>query len=170
MWVNGIRIPAEEPRCLKLGDSIKLGVPVNGTRVEYEYILIRQPIKDLKPYLAKGTCTASVSKKTKRKWSADEVEPSTSSKTKLYRRSTSDKSFAQPCPTTEQHRPSPQQPEDNGPATHAHVVDLPPEASSCSFDLDDLQRYNIFSMDTFPHPVFHHQITSLCTDVNNNVR
>ena len=73
---------------LRLRDSIKLNVTLVGTEVEHEYILIRQRLEDIKPYLAKGpsevACTASRTKKSKRKLNSDEMEPSTSFKSKPY--------------------------------------------------------------------------------------
>ena len=125
VWVNGTRILAERPHHLFQGDSIKLGVPFNsGTTVEYEYTLGRQPFVDIKPHLAKGlnegACAASRSKKNKRKFDSDDLEPSTSSKSKLCRRSTSDKSLAQPCPIDERlERPGPKAGEVAGPSVHA---------------------------------------------------
>ncbi|KAF3850044.1 hypothetical protein F7725_019763 [Dissostichus mawsoni] len=105
VWVNGNRISAEEPHHLRLGDSIQLGVPITGTNVEFDYIL--------------------VSKKSKRKLSVEEVEPSTS-KTKVYRCSSGDKSFAKPCPLSpvkRQQRLSRSQPEETGPNLHMEQVD-----------------------------------------------
>uniref|UniRef100_A0A3B5KXS9 E3 ubiquitin-protein ligase CHFR n=1 Tax=Xiphophorus couchianus TaxID=32473 RepID=A0A3B5KXS9_9TELE len=101
VWVNGERIPAEQPHLLQLGDSIQLGVPLLGTKVEFDYILIQRPLKDIKPYLVKehreDTKAAHTPRKFKRKLGVEEVEPSTS-KHKLYRCSSADKSFAKPCP------------------------------------------------------------------------
>uniref|UniRef100_A0A8C7MQJ7 E3 ubiquitin-protein ligase CHFR n=1 Tax=Oncorhynchus kisutch TaxID=8019 RepID=A0A8C7MQJ7_ONCKI len=88
VWVNGERIPVDKALLLRLGDSIKLKVTLVGTEVEHEYILIRQRLEDIKPYLAKGpsevACTASRTKKSKRKLNSDEMEPSTSFKSKPY--------------------------------------------------------------------------------------
>lgn len=99
--MNGSRIPAEEAHLLKLGDSIQLGVPVIGTKVEFDYVLVKRPLKDVKEFLAKSqkeAPRASVPpKKPKRKLVAEEVEPSTS-KPKLYRCSSAGKSFAKACP------------------------------------------------------------------------
>lgn len=137
MWVNGERIPADKAHQLSLGDSIKLGVPIVGTKVEYEYILVRQPLKDIKVHLEKGSsegpCTASRTKKTKRKFNSEELEPSTSSKSKLYRRSATDKSVAQPCPSDEhQERPCPKPRDQAGPSVRLQGLDSPPEGSSSS--------------------------------------
>ncbi|KAG8011440.1 hypothetical protein GBF38_006233 [Nibea albiflora] len=44
---------AEEAHQLRLGDSIQLGVPVIGTKVEFDYILVQRPLKDIELCLAK---------------------------------------------------------------------------------------------------------------------
>lgn len=114
VWVNGNRISAEEPHHLRLGDSIQLGVPITGTRVEFDYILVQRRLKDIKHYLTKRRKDG---KKSKRKLTMEEVEPSTS-KPKLYRCSSGDKSFAKPCPLSPvkwQQRLSRSQPEETGP-------------------------------------------------------
>ncbi|KAL3052327.1 hypothetical protein OYC64_004971 [Pagothenia borchgrevinki] len=121
VWVNGNRISAEKPHHLRLGDSIQLGVPITGTYVEFDYILVQRPLKDIKLYLTKrhkdGAKSTQVSKKSKRKLTVEEVEPSTS-KPKLYRCSSGDKSFAKPCPLSpvkRQQRLSRSPPEETGP-------------------------------------------------------
>ncbi|XP_033932562.1 E3 ubiquitin-protein ligase rnf8 isoform X1 [Pseudochaenichthys georgianus] len=114
VWVNGKRISAEEPHHLRIGDSIQLGVPITGTFVEFDYILVQRRLKDIKHYLTKRRKN---SKKSKRKLTVEEVEPSTS-KPKLYRCSSGDKSFAKPCPLSPvkwQPRLSHSQPEETGP-------------------------------------------------------
>ncbi|XP_034756814.1 E3 ubiquitin-protein ligase rnf8 isoform X1 [Etheostoma cragini] len=148
VWVNGNRIPAEEAHQLRLGDSIQLGVPVIGTEVEFDYILVQRPLKDIKLYLAKGhregAKSAHVAKRPKRKLTAEEVEPSTS-KPKLYRCSSADKSFAKPCPLSpvkRQQRLSHTQPEETGPSRHVLEVDRPSDGSSSPCDLDNLQMYS----------------------------
>lgn len=99
--MNGSRITAEEAHPLKLGDSIQLGVPVIGTKVEFDYVLVKRPLKDIKECLTKGQKEASralvLPKKPKRKLVVEEVEPSTS-KPKLYRCSSAGKNFAKVCP------------------------------------------------------------------------
>uniref|UniRef100_UPI003AB082EE E3 ubiquitin-protein ligase rnf8 isoform X2 n=1 Tax=Centroberyx gerrardi TaxID=166262 RepID=UPI003AB082EE len=145
--VNGQRIPVETVKGLRLGDSVQLGVPVVGTKVEYEYILVQRPLKDIKPYLAKvhseNANTAFISKRTKRKFNMDEVEPSTSSKPKLYRCTSSDKSLAQPCPLVEhQPRPRPSQPEETGPSAQVQGVDRLSDGCGSPSDLDNLQMYS----------------------------
>eukprot|EP00064_Thunnus_orientalis_P018263 superscaffoldBa00004149_g18358 len=94
VWVNGNRIPAEEAHRLRLGDSIQLGVPVIETKVEFDYLLVKRPLRDIKHCLAKGhregARASQIPKKPKRKLTVEEVEPSTS-KPKLYRCSSADK-------------------------------------------------------------------------------
>ncbi|XP_067098528.1 E3 ubiquitin-protein ligase rnf8 isoform X1 [Osmerus mordax] len=149
VWVNGTRILAERPHHLFQGDSIKLGVPFNsGTTVEYEYTLGRQPFVDIKPHLAKGlnegACAAYRSKKNKRKFDSDDLEPSTSSKSKLCRHSTSDKSLAQPCPIDEHlERPGPKPGDVAGPSVHADERHPSPGMPSVpSSNLSSQQRYS----------------------------
>lgn len=146
MWVNGNRIPAEEDHQLRLGDSIQLGVPVMGTKVEFDYILVQRPLKDIRHYLAKahreGVKAAHASKKSKRKLTVEEVEPSTS-KSKLYRCSSADKSFGKPCPlppVKRQQRRSHNQAE-TGHSGQAQEVNQSSDGSSTPFDVDNLQRY-----------------------------
>ncbi|XP_010876690.1 E3 ubiquitin-protein ligase rnf8 isoform X2 [Esox lucius] len=122
VWVNEQRIPVDKAHSLKPGDSIKLGVPVvAGTEVEYEYILVKRRLIASESCLASGAneaaCLASRSKKTKRKLNSDELEPSASSKSKLYRCSPTDKSHGQPCPTDEpREKPGSRMPEEAGPS------------------------------------------------------
>lgn len=150
VWVNGKRIPAEKPHRLSLGDSLKLGVPIGDSKVEYEYILVRQPIKDVKPYLAnEGACDAPKHKITKRKCNPDELEPSTSSKPKLYRCSSSDKSFAQPCPIEEPRAPRAKPTDNVGPSEISpepqvpQGLDLPQDCSNSSVnEQDNLRKYS----------------------------
>lgn len=148
VWVNGNRIPAEETHQLRLGDSIRLGVPISGTKVEFDYILVQRPLKDITLCLAKGhrdgAKAAHVSKKPKRKLPVDEVEPSTS-KPKLYRHSSADKSFAKSCPLSpvkHQHRLGHTEPEKTGPGRRVEEADHPPNGPSDPCDLDNLQMYS----------------------------
>ncbi|MEQ2263662.1 hypothetical protein XENORESO_010911 [Xenotaenia resolanae] len=143
VWVNGERIPSEQPHLLRLGDSIRLGVPLLGNKVEFDYILIRLPLKDIKPCLVKGnkedTKAAHTPKKVKRKLGVEEVEPSTS-KHKLYRCSSADKSFAKPCPLsptkpTQRHT----QPEETATSRQVHEGEQTSDGSSSALDLDNLQ-------------------------------
>lgn len=148
VWVNGNRIPAEEIHQLRLGDSIQFGVPVIGNKVEFDYILVQRPLRDIKLYLAKGqkegAKAAHAPKKSKRKLTVEEVEPSTS-KPKLYRCSSADKSFAKPCPLSSakpQQRPSHTQPEDTGTSRQVRDADRPSESSSSVCDQVNLQMYS----------------------------
>ncbi|XP_060947468.1 E3 ubiquitin-protein ligase rnf8 isoform X2 [Limanda limanda] len=148
VWVNGNRIHAEKAHQLRLGDSIRLGVPVSGTKVEFDYILVQRPLKDIRPCLAKGqregAKAAHVSKKPKRKLPVEEVEPSTS-KPKLYRLSSSDKSFAMPCPLSpveQQPKLRPSEPENTGPVGKDQEVEQPPNCCPDLCDLDNPQMYN----------------------------
>lgn len=150
VWVNGNRIPAEESHQLRLGDSIQLGVPVVGNKAEFDYILVQRPLKDIKLYLIKGqkegARAAHLLKKPKRKLNVEEVEPSTS-KPKLYRCSSSDKSFAKPCPLMPVRPPqrvSHSQPAETGTSREVQEIDRDPESSGCSSvgDQDNLQMYS----------------------------
>ncbi|XP_028253354.1 E3 ubiquitin-protein ligase rnf8 isoform X2 [Parambassis ranga] len=149
VWVNGNRIPADEGHPLRLGDSIQLGVPVQGTKVEFDYMLVQRPLKDINPYLAKrqkeGAKAAHVPKKSKRKLMAEEVEPSTS-KPKLYRCSSADKCFAMPCPLTAHKRQqslSHMQPDRTGPSRQVQEAEQPTDNDSTApCDLDNLQMYS----------------------------
>ncbi|KAM7367742.1 hypothetical protein PAMP_014021 [Pampus punctatissimus] len=148
VWVNGNRIPAEEPHWLRLGDSIQLGVAVIETKVEFDYLLVQRPLRDIKQYLAKGSREGAkaphIPKKPKRKLTVEEVEPSTS-KPKLYRSSSADKSFAKPCPLSpgKHHQQLSQtQSEETGPSRQIQEVDQSSNGSSISCDLDNLQMYS----------------------------
>ncbi|XP_026197860.1 E3 ubiquitin-protein ligase rnf8 isoform X6 [Anabas testudineus] len=148
VWVNGNRIPAEEDYQLRLGDSIQLGVPVMGTKVEFDYILVQRPLKDIRHYLAKGhregAKAAHASKKPKRKLTVEEVEPSTS-KSKLYRCSSADKSFAKSCPLTpvnRQQRLSHTQSAETRSSGQAQEVNCSSDGSSTPCDVDNLQMYS----------------------------
>lgn len=133
VWVNGIRIPAEVAHQLRHGDSIQLGVPLCGAEVEYDYVLVKRPLKDIKGCLAKEKCdvakTAHLSNKPKRK--LEEVEASTS-KPKLYRCISEDKCLATPCPlppVNEPKRPSHVQPAETRTSGQAIGEDRPSESA-----------------------------------------
>lgn len=84
VWVNHARVVVEKAHPLKLGDSIQLGVPVTGQHTEFDYILVRRPLEDVRAHLSKplrdsSKDTAHLFKKPKRKL-AEETQPSTSSK------------------------------------------------------------------------------------------
>ncbi|CAK6962732.1 E3 ubiquitin-protein ligase rnf8 isoform X1 [Scomber scombrus] len=146
VWVNGNRIPAEEAHWLKLGDSIQLGVPVIETKVEFDYLLVKRPLKDIKHCLAKGhkegAKASQIPKKSKRKLTAEEVEPSTS-KPKLYRCSSADKSSAQPCPLSpvKHYQRLRHTTEETGSSRQIQEVDRSSDGSGILCDLDNLQMY-----------------------------
>ncbi|XP_015260716.1 PREDICTED: E3 ubiquitin-protein ligase RNF8 isoform X2 [Cyprinodon variegatus] len=148
VWVNDKRIPPEQPHLLRLGDSIQLGVPLSGSKVEFDYILIRRPLKDIKPYLKKGynedPKLSQTPKKHKRKLSVEEVEPSTS-KNKLYRCASADKSFAKPCPLSPvklRQRLNHPEPEETASSKQVHEGEQPSESSGTAWDLNNLQTYS----------------------------
>ncbi|XP_043076273.1 E3 ubiquitin-protein ligase rnf8 isoform X2 [Puntigrus tetrazona] len=107
VWINGSRIPAGNPFLLKQGDSVRLGVPLDGNPVEFDYILAQKNLSDVKSFLSgRESDAAPVGQKlknSKRKFDGDESEPcpTQNSKSKLYRSSGPDKSRAQPCPSAE---------------------------------------------------------------------
>lgn len=140
--MNGRRIPAEEAYLLKLGDSIQLGVPVIDTKVEFDYVLVKRPLKDIKAFLTKGQREApraqALPKKAKRKLVVEEVEPSTS-KPKLYCCSPACKALASACPLSSEkckqmlgHKEA----EEREASTRAQDVDQP---SEMLWDTDGLQ-------------------------------
>ncbi|XP_024147545.1 E3 ubiquitin-protein ligase rnf8 isoform X2 [Oryzias melastigma] len=145
VWVNGNRIPADEAHLLRVGDSVQLGVPVMGSRVEFDYILVQRPLKDIKLHLAKthkeGATAALITASSKRKMSVEEDEPSTS-KPKLYRCSSSDKSLAKACPPPLkkcQLQQSHSQPEET---TSSRRVQKSRQRSEPPCDVDNLQMYS----------------------------
>ncbi|XP_049612562.1 E3 ubiquitin-protein ligase rnf8 isoform X2 [Syngnathus scovelli] len=99
VWVNGIRIPTEKAHLLQLGDSVRLGVPIVGSKAEFDYKLVKRPLREIQHKLVKGqkTSTKVVSVPMKRKLIEEEGEPSTS-KTKLCCCSDLDTSAAHACP------------------------------------------------------------------------
>ncbi len=110
VWINGSRIPAGKPFLLKQGDSVRLGVPLDGNPVEFDYILVQKSFSEVKSFLSgnlsKESDAASVGQKlknSKRKFDGDESEPcpTQNSKSKLYRSTGTDKSRAESCPSGE---------------------------------------------------------------------
>ncbi|XP_051952050.1 E3 ubiquitin-protein ligase rnf8-like isoform X1 [Xyrauchen texanus] len=113
VWVNGRRIAPGSPCLLHLGDSVRLGVPLDGNPVEFDYILVQRNFSEVKSFLSgnqgKESSAASSGQKlknSKRKFDGDESEscPTQHSKSKLYRLSGPDKSRAQPCPPEERKK------------------------------------------------------------------
>ncbi|XP_061742794.1 E3 ubiquitin-protein ligase rnf8 isoform X2 [Nerophis ophidion] len=131
VWVNGCRIPTQEAHLLKLGDSIQLGVPVIGSKVEYDYTLVQRPLREIKHNLAKSGKEGAKVKKPKRKLTQVEVEPSTS-KTKRYRCSSADRSLAQSC---QQPPVKPEPQENEEPKVTCGAPGVPR-------DIDDLEMYS----------------------------
>ncbi|XP_061668573.1 E3 ubiquitin-protein ligase rnf8 [Syngnathoides biaculeatus] len=148
VWVNGIRIASQEAHLLSFEDSVRLGVPVIGSKVEYEYMLVRRPLREIKHNLAKRYIEplkiVHFPKKCKRKLREEETEASTS-KAKSYRCSYSDNQLAHPCPLppVEHHqRHSCPQMGETGPnpfPEEAHKSCAGPDRLS---DLDNLQMYS----------------------------
>lgn len=110
VWVNGNRIAPGQPFLLHQGNSVRLGVPLDGNPVEFDYLLVQRPFSEVKPFLSGNPSKESSStssglklKNSKRKFDGDESEscPTQHSKSKLYRCSWPDKSHAQPCPSVE---------------------------------------------------------------------
>ncbi|KAJ8271036.1 hypothetical protein GJAV_G00122060 [Gymnothorax javanicus] len=106
VWVNGERIAAERAWPLSAGDSVRLGVPVEGTQVEFEYVLIRDVLKAVSPFLlpprpgteATASSTTPRAKKAKRKLEGADSD-SSESRAKLYCRSGGDcVQSRSPCP------------------------------------------------------------------------
>ncbi|XP_077366514.1 E3 ubiquitin-protein ligase rnf8 [Festucalex cinctus] len=141
VWVNGIRIPPQEPQLLQLGDSIHLGVPVTGSKVEFEYTLVQRPLREVKHNLAKDAVKTIQSKNSKRKLSFEEVEPSTST-AKLYRCSFPDKSLAHPCPLPLALHHSCPQLDKTPPTLFLGDVDQACGVKDVPFDPDSLQIYS----------------------------
>lgn len=147
VWVNGTRLPSDEAHPVRLGDSIQLGVPVIGNKAEFDYVVVQKPLRDIKRFLAKKLVervtskSAHISKKPKRKLTMEEVEPSTS-KPKLYRCSSADKSLAVPCPLSPlkgQQRVSHIKPEGTRPGRDDRQAERPSDGSSATRDFDNLQ-------------------------------
>lgn len=147
VWVNGTRLPSDEAHPVRLGDSIQLGVPVIGNKAEFDYVVVQKPLRDIKRFLAKKLVervtskSAHISKKPKRKLTMEEVEPSTS-KPKLYRCSSADKSLAVSCPLSPlkgQQRLSHIKPEGTRPGRDDRQAERPSDGSSATRDFDNLQ-------------------------------
>ncbi|XP_019713361.1 E3 ubiquitin-protein ligase rnf8 isoform X2 [Hippocampus comes] len=148
VWVNGIRIPTQEAHLLQLGDSIHLGVPVMGSKVEFDYILVQRPFREIQHHLAnrqkEPAKVVNIPKKYKRKLTEEEVEPSTS-KAKLYRCSYPDKSLARPCPLPQgrrYQRCSCPQLEEATPKLYVEEADRDCSGLDVPCDLDNLKMYS----------------------------
>ncbi|XP_035278676.1 E3 ubiquitin-protein ligase rnf8 isoform X3 [Anguilla anguilla] len=105
VWVNGERLTADRAWPLSAGDSVRLGFPVEGAPAEFEYVLVRDALQTVRPFLvpprggAEATATPRA-KKSKRK--LEEAEPETEpSRAKLFRCASEDRSLTEPCPLTQ---------------------------------------------------------------------
>ncbi|CAN9507809.1 unnamed protein product [Ophioblennius macclurei] len=100
VWVNGKRIPPLEQYPLNLGDSIQIGVPVNGNKVEFDYVFTQRPHTDMKFCMERRNCeTPSIQESLKRKRSPEEAQPSTSDSTP-----SSNDFSTKPCPLSVKRR------------------------------------------------------------------
>ncbi|KAF4082532.1 hypothetical protein AMELA_G00152600 [Ameiurus melas] len=136
VWVNGTRISSRKPHVLQQGDLVRFGVPLDGSPVEFEYVLLHSSLDKIKDFLSK-TARAEVKaltsrpKKSKRKFGTDETEPN-NSKAKLYRMSNTDKFDGLPChPATLPDQAGPSEPS-------GHFT----QCSDSSQHLTSLKRYN----------------------------
>lgn len=136
VWVNGKRIPALENCPLALGDSIQIGVPVNGNKVEFDYLFARRPHTDMKFCMARRTgVTTFFQENLKRKRTTEEAEPSTS-EPKPSCHSAPDTSFAKPCPLSVKRRRQMKQ------TQQLQVDDKPSSDITNTSDLDKLQMFS----------------------------
>nr|XP_023655522.1 E3 ubiquitin-protein ligase RNF8 isoform X1 [Paramormyrops kingsleyae] len=146
VWVNEERIPAEKAVILSVGDSIKLGVPVDGMRVEFEYVLVRDFLRTLDPFLssllAKEHSAGSKSRKAKRKFAVEETSAPAESQSKLYRCSTSDKLLGRPCPIGSALPASPRSLEAAGPSQVSPSTGMSRVLSDGSSGIACVQQHN----------------------------
>ncbi|XP_062857758.1 E3 ubiquitin-protein ligase rnf8 isoform X2 [Trichomycterus rosablanca] len=145
VWVNGTRISPGKPHALQEGDAVRLGVPLDGNLVEFEYVLVHSCFDKIKDFLTKSTkveASANVSapkqKRSKRKFAADETDPGTAAdpKSKLFRTSDTDKSDGLSCPTAAAAAP-----DQAGPSDPPGVL-TGSGSSDSSQRLATLQRYS----------------------------
>ncbi|XP_056436655.1 E3 ubiquitin-protein ligase rnf8 isoform X1 [Gadus chalcogrammus] len=172
VWVNGIRIPAERAHRLRLGDSIKLGVAAAGAQVEHEYIFVRRPLKELEPHLAQVNSLSPkalpVANTSKRKFSTDETEPSTSSKQKLYRGSMPNTSCSPPGLDTEpRQRARPPSEDTPGLDTEPRQRARPPSEDTPGLDTEPRQRARPPSEDTPLHAGKRQEAILISDDSNS---
>ncbi|XP_041108663.1 E3 ubiquitin-protein ligase rnf8-like isoform X2 [Polyodon spathula] len=105
VWVNGKRIEPCKVHVLNEGDTVQLGVPIEDKGVEYEYVLIKDQLQNVAPFLHKTTQqdTEITVKRTKRKYRSGEFdsEDSSNSKEKVPLSSNEDKSRSRSSLATE---------------------------------------------------------------------
>lgn len=136
VWVNGKCIPALEHYPLHLGDSIQIGVPVNGDRAEFDYLFTRRPLSDMKFCMARRSDeTAAIQQHVKRKRTTEEAEPSTSEPKPLHC-PPPDKSFTKPCPLSVKRLRQVRQ------TQRQQEVDRTAGDTKDTADLDGLQTYS----------------------------
>ncbi|TRY60406.1 hypothetical protein DNTS_007168 [Danionella cerebrum] len=138
VWVNGRRIRTGYPFLLQHGDSVQLGVPLDGNPVEFEYVLIQRSFTEVEHFMSRSllketpptSTVAHKPKNQKRKFDGDESEqnPVQASKSKMYK---SDYLRAQPCP------PSVLQSR-----LELEKGALEPGSSSGSYNLETLHQYS----------------------------
>ncbi|XP_041106573.1 E3 ubiquitin-protein ligase rnf8-like isoform X1 [Polyodon spathula] len=122
VWINGKRIEPDKAHLLSEGDTVQLGVPIEDKGVEYEYVLIKDQLQNVAPFLHKttelDTETGPRVKRTKRKYSFGDSEDSSNSKAKVSRSSSMDKSVSRPSLAAEmaKQRPSSCESETPGPS------------------------------------------------------
>ncbi|KAI1897729.1 hypothetical protein AGOR_G00086280 [Albula goreensis] len=135
VWVNGTRIVPERAWPLTAGDSVRLGVPVEGAQVEFDYVLVRDSLQAVAPFLL-GVQTSFDPpapprvKNTKRRLEVQDSDltGSPESQAKLYRSANVDKSLGLPCPIGDSPLPPPQQPQSGevaGPSVAPTQLDGP---------------------------------------------
>ncbi|XP_033873025.3 E3 ubiquitin-protein ligase rnf8-like isoform X1 [Acipenser ruthenus] len=113
VWVNGKRIEPYKAHLLNEGDTVQLGVPIEDKGVEYEYVLIKDQLQNVAPFLHKtteqDTEIAPRVKRTKRKYSSGEFdsEDSSNSKEKVSLSFSVDKSRSSSSLATEMAKQKP---------------------------------------------------------------
>ncbi|XP_048842138.1 E3 ubiquitin-protein ligase rnf8 isoform X1 [Brienomyrus brachyistius] len=143
VWVNEERIPTEKAVILNVGDSVKLGVPVDGMRVEFEYVLVRDFLRTLEPFLlTEEHSVGSKSRKAKRKFSVEETAAPAESQSKLYRCSSTDKFLDRSCPIPSDLPASPRSLEAAGPSRMSPTTGVSCVLSDGSSGIACVQQHN----------------------------
>ncbi|MGH0153026.1 UNVERIFIED_CONTAM: hypothetical protein FKN15_046544 [Acipenser sinensis] len=110
VWVNGKRIEPYKAHLLNEGDTVQLGVPIEDKGVEYEYVLIKDQLQNVAPFLQKTTeQDTEIAPRTKRKYSSGEFdsEESSNSKEKVSLSFSVDKSRSRSSLATEMVKQKP---------------------------------------------------------------